>query len=249
VTAPARRNLRAAVILPLLMVVFAALVWAFAGVPDFGDYHGVYGTVLNHAAVAQRHAGNVVAAVVFDYRGLDTLGEEFILFAAASGVVLLLRSPEAAAAARRRDRVRHDSTRVVGTLMIPVVLVLGLWTAAFGYVTPGGGFQGGVVVAGAVLLVWIAAGYDDFRRLAPVAVVDASEAFGVGSYVAIGLVGLGVGGAFLANVVPLGTVDTLTSSGTIALLNWATAFEVAGANVLIYRAFLEHHAATLTPDD
>jgi multicomponent Na+:H+ antiporter subunit B len=240
---------RAVAIAPLLAVVLAALVWAFVGLPDFGDYHGVYGTVLNQVAVGQRHAGNVVAAVVFDYRGLDTLGEEFILFAAASGVALLLREPRPGEQAKARDRVSYDTTRVVGALMIPGTVLLGLWLVAFGYVTPGGGFQGGVVIAAAVLLLWLSAGHRDFLTASPVAVVDAVESLGVASYVGIGLVGLGAGGAFLANVWPLGTVDTLTSSGTIAALNWATALEVAGANVLIYRSFLEHYVATLTPDD
>jgi multicomponent Na+:H+ antiporter subunit B len=239
---------RAYVAAPLLAALCALLVWAFAGVPDFGDYHGVYGTVLNHLAVTQRHAGNVVQAVVFDYRGLDTLGEEFILFAAASGITLLLRSPKPKHEAEARDRVTHDAVRV-GALVAPLVVVLGLWVIAFGYVTPGGGFQGGVVVAGAVLMLWVAAGYRDFLRFAPEPVTDAVEAFGVGSYVSIGLAGLGASGYFLANVLPLGTTDTLTSSGTIALLNWSTAFEVAGAMVLIYRTFLEHYVATLTPDD
>jgi len=36
------------------------------------------GTLLTHIAVPQRHVSNVVGAVVLDYRGFDTLGEEFI---------------------------------------------------------------------------------------------------------------------------------------------------------------------------
>ena len=45
-----------------------------------GSYHGAYGEVLNAVAVGERNSTDVVSAVNFDYRGLDTLGEEYILF-------------------------------------------------------------------------------------------------------------------------------------------------------------------------
>ena len=63
---------------------FAALIWGFAGLPDFGDFHGAYGQFLNRASTPQRATTDVITAVNFDYRGFDTLGEEFILFAAVS---------------------------------------------------------------------------------------------------------------------------------------------------------------------
>jgi multicomponent Na+:H+ antiporter subunit B len=53
----------------------ALFLWGLNGLPGFGEYEGVYGLTLNRVAVAQRHATNLVAAVTFDYRGLDTLGE------------------------------------------------------------------------------------------------------------------------------------------------------------------------------
>jgi len=54
------------------------LAWGFGGLPRFGTFDGAYGQILNHVAVPQRHITDVVAAVNFDYRGFDTLGEEFI---------------------------------------------------------------------------------------------------------------------------------------------------------------------------
>src|SRR3954454_7733582 len=60
--------------------------------PGFGHYPGPYGTVINGVAVTQRHATDLVAAVNFDYRAFDTLGEEFILFAAVLGIIVLLRA-------------------------------------------------------------------------------------------------------------------------------------------------------------
>ena len=68
------------------------MLWGFAGLPDFGDYRGPYGDILNRVAVPERSTTDVVTAVNFDYRGFDTLGEEFILFAAVIGVASILRT-------------------------------------------------------------------------------------------------------------------------------------------------------------
>ena len=73
------------------LVLGGLFVWGFGGLPSFGHYRGVYGSVLNRVSVPERHVTDVVTAVNFDYRGFDTLGEEFIFFAAVLGVVLILR--------------------------------------------------------------------------------------------------------------------------------------------------------------
>src|ERR671932_1763842 len=67
------------------------LVWGLSGLPAFGDYRGPYGIVLGQVAVSERHTTEVVGATTFDYRGFDTMGEEYILFAAVMGAVVLLR--------------------------------------------------------------------------------------------------------------------------------------------------------------
>src|SRR5438270_1537043 len=123
------------------------LIWAYAGLPDFGHYRGPYGYVLNRIATPDRHMANVVNATTYDIRGFDTMGEEFILFAAVTGVVLLLRG-SGRTRAEKDDVVRSDVVRAAGAVAPAVVVLVGLWVAAFGFVTPGGGFQGGVAVAG-----------------------------------------------------------------------------------------------------
>jgi multicomponent Na+:H+ antiporter subunit B len=241
-----RRVRRRAMLLgPLAIVVLGTLVWAFAGIPDFGGYAGVYGHVLTHIGVAQRHADNIVTAVVFDYRGVDTMGEDFILFGAAMGAALLLRGSREMEEQRPRDIVLHDLTRVSTMLLLPVVMLLALWLVTFGYITPGGGFQGGVVIAGGLLMLWVGGSYRDYRAATPTAVVEGVGAFGAFGYVAIGLATLGVSGYFLDNVMPLGSTGSLTSSGTISLLNWCSALEVAGANLLLYQEFLKQYVGTL----
>jgi multicomponent Na+:H+ antiporter subunit B len=72
-------------------VLAALLGWGLAGLEAFGHYDHRYGLLLSRVAPDERHAANVVAAVVFDYRGFDTVGEELLLLAAVMGTALLLR--------------------------------------------------------------------------------------------------------------------------------------------------------------
>ncbi len=241
-----RRRVRAVVAIPALAVVGGLLFWAFAGLPDFGNYKGPYGYVLNRIAVPQRHTTNVVSAVVFDYRGFDTMGEEFILFASVTGVVLLLRErksdeEEERAIEEAVDPVTSDGLRWLGILMVGAALLIGLWLVAFGFVTPGGGFQGGVAVAGAILLVYAAYSFKAWHSITSEQVLDPMEGIGVGGYAIVGLAALVSGMPFLHNLLGPGKSGTLMAGGSVPFLNWATALEVAAANVLLFNEFLSQY--------
>jgi multicomponent Na+:H+ antiporter subunit B len=218
------------------------LLWSVAGLPDFGHYRGPYGKVLNQVVPGERHVTNVVSAVVFDYRGVDTLGEEFILFSAAMGVALLLRDSREGEQRRPDDRAHGDAVRLAGIGLAVALLVLGLEVVAHGYITPGGGFQGGVVLASAFALVYLAGSYRAYRNLTPTAGVDMAKSTGAGTFAVIGIVAMLLGAAFMHNFGPLGTSGTLASGGTIAMINAAAALEVAAAFVLLFTEFLEELA-------
>jgi multicomponent Na+:H+ antiporter subunit B len=222
------------------------LVWGMTGLPPFGDYRGPYGLVLNQVAVPERHATNVVAAVTFDYRGVDTMIEEFILFAAVIGVAVLLRGMrfEAEHEPEEQERGRRvpgtsNAVRVVGLTLLGPIVLYGVYVVAHGHLTPGGGFQGGVVLATGALLVYLSGEYVTLRRVRPQALIDASEAAGAGAYVLVGLYGLLVAGAFLDNFLPLGKIGTLPSAGTMPLINLAVGLEVAAGFTLLLSEFLE----------
>jgi len=223
----------------------AVVVRGLAGLPDFGHYRHAYGEILARAAPVERHTTNAVGATVFDYRGFDTLGEEFILFAAALGVALLLRGVRDERAGRPADRVESDAVRLLGLLMVPATILLGLWLAAFGYVTPGGGFQGGVVLASAFALLWAAGSYRAVKRAGPESLVDFLGGVGAGGFVALGLFALAGDGVFLHNFLGPGHFGSLLSGGSIAFLNWAAALEVAAANVLLFLEFFEEYVLAL----
>jgi multicomponent Na+:H+ antiporter subunit B len=216
--------------------------WAFAGLPAFGDYRGPYGFLLNKVVVPERHATNVVGAVVFDYRSFDTLGEEFILFTAVAGVVMLLRQGALATEAARVSRPSAaPGLRALGSLLVGLALLVGAWLAAFGYVTPGGGFQGGVVMASALVLLYFTTSYAAFRPFGNEHVLDPIEGVGAGGYAVIGLAAVLSGLPYLTNLLGPGTPGTLVSAGSVPFLNWASALGVAAANLVLFSEFLHEY--------
>lgn len=220
---------------------------AVAGLPAFGTFSGPYTDYLLANAVALRHATNVVMAVTFDVRGFDTLGEEFILFSAVSGVALLLReSRQTAEYDRPTDAQPVEALALVGLALSPVLVVVGLYLVAHGHLTPGGGFQGGVVLAAGALLVYLAGQYRGFRAATPEKLLDVAESVGAGGYVAVGLSGLALGVAFLVNVLPYGRTGQLDSSGTIAVIDTLVGLEVAAAFVLLVTEFVEEASMART---
>jgi len=244
-----RRGLRAVLALPALAVLGAVIAWGASGLAPFGHFHGFYGQLLDAITVPQRHTANTVTAIVFDYRGIDTLGEELILFAAVVGVVLLLRATgrptEKDAAA---DTVRSDALHVFGVVGAGLAVLVGIWLAAYGLVTPGGGFQGGVAVASGVVVLFLTAGFRSWRRFAKEEVLDPLEGLGAGAYVSLGLATLIAGGPFLNNFLSPGRTGTLFSGGSLSFLNWAVALEVAAANLVLYAEFINQYVVSLVRD-
>jgi multicomponent Na+:H+ antiporter subunit B len=219
------------------------LVWGFVDLPPFGHYAGPYGDIVSKLAEPQRHIANAVTAVVFDYRGFDTMGEELILFAAASAVALLLREPRSHETHDIVDAVRSDAINGVGTLAAVVTFLLGLDVVSHGFVTPGGGFQGGVVLAAAFLLVFLTAEYHAYERLAPIERAEPLESFGAGAYVALGLIAFAFGLSFLENFIGFGVTGRIRSGGSAAFVNWSSALAVAGGFLLIFSEYLKENMA------
>ncbi|WP_181797881.1 MnhB domain-containing protein [Streptomyces sp. WELS2] len=217
----------------------ALLVAACLELPRFGGRRHPYGDRAVHASLL-RHTANTVASVNFDQRAYDTLGEMSILFAAVLGCVVLLRQ------ARDEHRARPEPAEVArpvrryALLVLPVALVTGLYVIAHGQLSPGGGFQGGVVAATALHLLYLGADYGALERVRPLGVYETTDALATGAYLVLGLAPVLAGTAFLANtLLPYGTFNTLSSGGAVPLLNAAIGMEVASAAVVLLAHFLD----------
>jgi multicomponent Na+:H+ antiporter subunit B len=243
------RGARSVLALAALAVLGGLLVVAVTGLEPFGHYPGPYGDVIARVVPGARHTGQLVAATVFDVRGFDTLGEEMILFAAACGCAALLRRRRAEAqdaadeteddrAAPVRSRPSF-AVRALGAALVGPMTVLGAYVIVHGHLTPGGGFSGGVIAAGALLAAYAAG---QVVRLGPVRsmpLLEGAEALGAGGFLALALGTLIASGVVLKNILPLGTTGSLLSAGTIPVGNVAVGIEVAGAIALVLAEFVE----------
>jgi multicomponent Na+:H+ antiporter subunit B len=172
-------------------------------------------------------APNLVTAVVVTYRGLDTLGEVTVLFISAAGVGLLLRRTrrrngdedlELGDRAEETAGVHKPASEIVETateLLLPMVILFGIYVFLNGHLSPGGGFQGGAIIASGTMFLLLALPESHISRLM-IAIIESMSGF---SYVVVGVLGVILAGGFLDNrIMGLGTYGSLFSAGAIPLI-------------------------------
>ncbi|WGR93115.1 sodium:proton antiporter [Bradyrhizobium sp. ISRA443] len=228
------------------LVLLPAIVLVLWHMPGFGDHSLPYGDEINHAAAAERHVTNMVTAVNFDYRGLDTIGEEYMLLAAVTGTVVLLRGrrgenvTDAPATVQGRSiRSPSEGVVLICRLFAPILLLFGIYMAAHAQLTPGGGFQGGAMIGSGMALLYLGEGYATWGRVMLSHVFDPIEAVGALIFILAGFGPMVVGAHFLENILPLGQTRALLSGGLILIENFGVALAVTAGFVLLLVEFLE----------
>ena len=217
----------------------AVLLCVMPDLPRFGDPQApaaqhVSDHYIEHA-YHDTHTPNIVTVMIADYRSFDTLGETVVVFAAGLACMLLLRP-------RRKTRhlpisARKDSliVDVVVRCIIPALQIFALYVVFHGHYSPGGGFQGGALLAGSVLLARVALGQERSASVFPAHLGTPFGIAGIILFVLVGLGGLNDGGSFLQydhlpmNLPP----DTLRNWG-ILLVEVGVAFAVMGTLISIF---------------
>jgi multicomponent Na+:H+ antiporter subunit B len=202
-----------------------SLVNSFKGIdqlPELGNYYA------QPENITKVNSANLVTAVVISYRGLDTLGEVTILFLTAAIIAFFLKKQ----AGRRELRKNSEILTTAAKVLFPLMIMLGVYIFINGHLTPGGGFQGGSVIASAVILMLLT-----FPE-APVNQKLLSYMESVSGFVYVGLAVLGalLGLGFLDNaILPLGTFGKLLSAGTIPVIYSFVGLKVGAelSNILV----------------
>ncbi len=110
---------------------------------------------------------------------------------------------------------------------LPFSIVFGIYIILFGTVSPGGGFQGGVMVAAAAILLYLGYNYQTAKNAINTEVLRVGEALGATLYVVLGFCGLIVGLNFCRNIFfDNGAVGDLISAGTITFMGYSVGFKV-----------------------
>jgi multicomponent Na+:H+ antiporter subunit B len=239
-------------------ILFGLFSYASINLPAWGYYRGPYGDYISTLAVYERHATDAVNAINYDYRAFDTLGEEFILFTSVLGVMLLLRREEGetnklGSNSKQAAKV-HDLSPLSPTVQaaaIPVILLtvlFGLYIGLHGQLTPGGGFQAGVILSSAPFLIYLTQNTDAFIRITSHPSIEFIEALGAASYALIGVASLLIGVPYLTNILPLGQTGAVFSAGTIAVISSCVGIEVTAAFLLVTYTYLQEIISGQSPE-
>jgi multicomponent Na+:H+ antiporter subunit B len=128
---------------------------------------------------------------------------------------------------------------LVSRKLVPYILLFGLYLISYGHLSPGGGFQGGVVLSSAILLLCLARGVKATRQLFTSRAVGVLEIAAFTLFLIMAAAGMAVGVSFLGNFLPLGRIGEVPSAGFIFFLNLVIGLEVGAGITLICFALLE----------
>lgn len=180
---------------------------------DFHDQLGELSSEYVKGSKNDLNSQNVVTSVIVTYRGLDTLGEVTVLFLATVGVGFLLRKKKAS----KKSRNSSELLQTASQFLFVLIILTGIYIFTHGHLTPGGGFQGGVLITTAFLLLILADTNLQFNHKILVFVESLSGA----AYVIIGLFGvllIGMNSFLDPTILPLGNFGKLLSAGAIPLI-------------------------------
>ncbi|MGF6979023.1 multicomponent Na+:H+ antiporter subunit B [Paraburkholderia sp. JPY465] len=222
----------------LTVLLFAVVFWRIVG--GYAELQGLRPLAWYHVVRGPLELGapNIVTGILITFRGFDTLGEVAVLFMVAASVGMLLKeesatptaAPDEAALARRpAGEIVHTGKQV----LLPMIFTFGGYVIVNGHLSAGGGFQGGAIVASAVMLMLLARP----RSTLNVALLSVVESLAGVLYVCIGILGLVLAGGFLdARFLPRGQFGAFFSAGAIPLISTLLGVKVgAELSVIIDR--------------
>ena len=230
----------------LLCLIFSAfMLLTVANLPSYGSDSA---PTVNE--VAERYvekgteetgAMNTVAGMILDYRAFDTLGESFVLFTAMCAVTMLMNAP-----GKRRVRKLDQDTmdyyqdpiiRTVCKLVIPIILMFGIYILLNGHLSPGGGFSGGAIMASALIIYALVWGGERASHAIPSKALRIIVLCALGFYACSKTYSFFTGANHLHSIISPGTPGRILSAGLILPLNVAVGFVVCCTMYSFYMYF------------
>ncbi|ACL69958.1 hydrogen gas-evolving membrane-bound hydrogenase subunit E [Halothermothrix orenii] len=175
---------------------------------------------------------NLVTSILYDYRAFDSLGESTVIFAAVSGIVLILSRKRLPVSSRGLTFIVK---RTFG-LLTPFIFLFSIYLMLHGHLSPGGGFQGGVILAVISIIFSVVYGSAfDYNKYSP----DSKTIIETGGalvFIIVAILGILIDGIFLSNL-PIfkARIGKIISAGSIPLINISIGFKVgAGLAIMFY---------------
>jgi len=149
-----------------VIIVGSLLLSATKDFPDWGDQDspandGPVSSFYIEKTEEKTKVPNMVTAVLADYRGYDTMFETVVIFIAGIGIIAVLRTygnNDSTPKNQVGDEGAGLLAKITCSLILPFIQLFALYVVAHGHHSPGGGFQGGVMLGASYILLALAYG-------------------------------------------------------------------------------------------
>ena len=233
----------------ICVTVAAALLYTVSALPPFGadsnpEENEVY-TRYVEAGEEETGAVNTVAGMILDYRAFDTLGESNVLFIAVCSVLILLRAERNGEGKpslpeldyRAEERADDEILQGAAYMLTPVLLVFGAAVILNGHLSAGGGFSGGAVLGGAMILFANAFGREKLDAFFTYRNYKRVTFFSLMSYTLLKSYSFYTGANGLESGISPGRPGSILSAGLILPLNICVGLVVACTMFGFYSLF------------
>lgn len=191
---------------------------------------------------------NIVTGMILDYRAFDTLGESHVLFIATCTVLILLRLDDKKGRNAHfveeetyNDRIHEPKNDVIlqtaARVLVPPIIIFGIYVILGGHLGPGGGFSGGAVIGAGLILYLNAFGFAKTERFFTAGTYKKLSFTALACYSLSKCYSFYTGANHIESVIPLGTPGAILSSGLILILNICVGVVVAGTMYTFYVMF------------
>lgn len=195
-------------------------------------------------------AVNIVTGMILDYRAFDTLGESHVLFIATITVLILLRLDKkknntsgelSLEEAEVNDRIYEPKNDAIlqnaAFILVPMIMIFGIYVVLNGHLSPGGGFSGGAIMGAGLILYLNAFGFAKTERFFTEKTYKWISFGALSTYCIAKSYSFYTGANHIASIIPLGEPGAILSSGLILILNICVGLVVACTMYAFYALF------------
>ena len=186
-------------------------------------------------------AVNIVTGMILDYRAFDTFGESNVLFIATIAVLILLHNKKAASEEKENDRIYEPKNDAIlqacAKILVPVIIMFGIYIILNGHLSPGGGFSGGAIIGAGLILYLNAFGFKKTEKMFTEKTYKVICFLALTFYCLAKSYSFYTGANHLDSHIPLGQAGHILSSGLILPLNICVGLVVACTMYTFYVMF------------
>lgn len=236
----------------LCLSIICVLLWTIAFLPAFGnagnpDNNEVSARYIEKG-LQETGAVNIVTGMILDYRAFDTFGESCVLFIGSCCVMVLLKIDKNSKNKETKKRLEAANDRLYepkndiilqkcACILVPLILLFGVYIVLNGHLSPGGGFSGGAVIGSGLILYLNAFGFEKTERFFTEKTYRRITVSALTFYCLAKSYSFFTGANHLESGIPLGKPGNIISSGLILPLNICVGLVVACTMYAFYTLF------------